>query len=468
MSEEKTNALLKDDIEQMQTDEDEDNISFKKKKKRYILKGLSSLLSCIINTFGYFSFWLMGNSIIYLISFRRHYNPNLTFSYGYFLVPIIYLSLCLTSPIGGIIEYIIGPRKTILLSYFILCISFLLLYFSKNIYYDYIIMFFIGLGLSVGISITKKNVVSFFINKKALINGITYLIPGFLCVFLNIINEKYILNPLSESPTIENLYYDKKIFLNFQKLIIFEIALLIFTCFLTLLLYFQNDPEDTIKFGFDETEGKNVIKRKETSTKSQQIKTAIYNARALRLFLMIFLFFPTINFINNTWRPIGLYYRINTYYLQLTTALYSFTGCIASIVFGLIGDKIKFRILFVFFSFCLIIISFCFPLSFKNDIFYISEVLIMAFILKGYNTIIEPHLIKVYGLKNYIEVGGIIRSSGGICEILSIILAFYLENYFYGDKNTIYRFMYIFSGICNIISLILGLFEGDEKFKYED
>ena len=92
----------------------------------------------------------------------------------------------------------------------------------------------------------------------------------------------------------------------------------------------------------------------------------------------------------------------------------------------------------------------------------------MAFILKGYNIIIDPHIIKVYGIKNYIEVGGIIRSSGGICEILSVIFAFYLENHFYGDKNTMYKFMYIFSGVSNIISLILGLFEGDEKFNYEN
>ena len=90
----------------------------------------------------------------------------------------------------------------------------------------------------------------------------------------------------------------------------------------------------------------------------------------------------------------------------------------------------------------------------------------MAFILKGYNTIFDPHIIKVYGIKNFIEIGGIIRSSGGICEILSIILAFYLENYISGDKTYIYKVMYIFSGICNIISLILGLFEEDEKFKY--
>ena len=462
-----SNDLLEDNMEQLETEE-EDSIPFKKKKKKYILKGVSSLLSCIINSFGYFSIWLLGNSIVYLISFRRHYNPNLNFSYGYFLIPIIYLTLSLTSPLGGIIEDCLGPRKTILLSYFILCISFSFIYFSKNIYIDYLSMVFIGLGLSVGISITKKNACSFFMNKKALINGITYLIPGFFCVFLNIINEKYILNPSSESPTIENLYYDKKIFLNFQKLIIFEIGLLIFTCFLTLFLYFQNDPKDTKKFGFHEKEEKNNIIKRATSSKATQIKTAIHNVRALRLFLMIFLFFPTINFINNTWRPIGLYYKVNTYYLQLCTALYSLAGCISSILFGLIGDKIQFRILFTLFSIFLNIISFCFPLTFKNDIFYISEVLIMAFILKGYNTIIDPHIIKVYGLKNYIEAGGIIRSSGGICEIMSVILAFYLENHFSGDKNYIYKYMYTFSGICNTISLILGLFEGDEKFNYEN
>ena len=104
-------------------------------------------------------------------------------------------------------------------------------------------MLFIGIGLSVGMNITKKNACSFFLVHKSFISGVIYLIPGFLCFFLNIINEKYILNPLSESPTIDNLYYDKKIFLNFQKLIIFEIGVLIVTFFLTLILYFQNVPK---------------------------------------------------------------------------------------------------------------------------------------------------------------------------------------------------------------------------------
>ena len=465
MSEENENDLLNDDVERMETEE-KDNTAFKKEKKIFILKGLCSLLACIINTFGYFSIWSLGNYIVYLISFRRYYNPYLTFSYGYFLIPIIYFTYSLTSSIGGTLEDSIGGRKSIVLSYFILCISFSGMYFSKSIYIDYVIMFFIGIGLSVGINITKKNACSFFLDNKSFITGIIYLIPGFLCFFLNIINEKYILNPLSESPTIENLYYDEKIFLNFQKLIIFEIALLIVTCFLTLILYFQNNPKETIKFGFN-SKNNNENKIKRTVSKLERIKKARNSKRAIRQFIMLFLFFPTINFINNTWRPIGIYYKIDTYYLQLTTALYSLTGCVASIIFSLIGDSISFRITFVFFSFCLTVVSFCYPLSFKNDIFYICEVLITIFILRGYNIIIDPHIIKIYGIEYMIEIGGFIKSSTGICEILCIIFVFYLENHFSGDKDSVYNFMYIFSGICSFISLILGIFETDKEFDYE-
>ena len=145
------------------------------------------------------------------------------------------LTLSILAPIGGIIEDQIGGKKTITLSAFILCISFTFMYFSRNILIDYLLMCLNGLGLAIGISISKKNVCSFFLDRKALINGIVYLIPGFLCAGLNIFNEKYILNPQSESPTIENIYYDKSIFLNFQTLIIFEIGILIITTILSIL-----------------------------------------------------------------------------------------------------------------------------------------------------------------------------------------------------------------------------------------
>ena len=144
--------------------------NIKSKRKIFILKGISSLFSCIIYTFGCYSFWTFGNSFVYLISFRRHYQPNLSFSYGYFLLPIMNITLALTSPIGGIILNKIGGKKTIFLSTLILFISLLSMYFSRSIFIDYIIMSQIGFGLAVGINITRKNVCSYFMNKKALID----------------------------------------------------------------------------------------------------------------------------------------------------------------------------------------------------------------------------------------------------------------------------------------------------------
>ena len=463
----KNEQLLNENIEQMETEED--NSIFLEKRKKFILKGLSSLLSSIIYIFGCFSLWTVGNSIVYLISFRRAYEPKLTFSYGYFLIPIMNFTLSLTSPIGGIIEDKIGGRKTIFLSTSIICISFTFMYFSRKIFIDYILMCLNGFGLAVGINITRKNVCSFFMNKKALVCGIINLIPGIFCAGLNIFNEKYILNPLSENPTVDGVYFEQKIFLNFQKLIIFEIGLLIVVCFLSLLFYFQNDPKETIKFGFGEKVQENKIKKNENKKTSSgiKIKKALFNIRAFKLFLMIFSFFPLINFINNAWWPIGIYYEIDIYYLQLMGALYSLTGCLSSIIFALIGDKIQFKILFIIFSIIISIVSFIFPISYKNSIIYILEVMTISFIYNGYNIIIDPHMMKIYGIDNYIKIGGVIRSSEGICEIMSIIFAFYLENHYIGKRTNIFKIFYIISGCLGLISVILGLSENEEKFNYD-
>ena len=469
MPKEKSDNLLDVNIEQMDTDDLENNKLYKEQKKKYILKGLSSIISCIIHTSGYYSIFILSHTVVYLISFRRHFNPNLTFSHGYFLFPIMNFSLSLTITVGGIIEKRIGGKKTIFLSSLILCVSFIIMYFSRNLFLDYVLMSFIGFGIAIGIKLSKRNACAYFMKRKALISGVVTLVPSFVSAGLAIFYEKYILNPLSENPTIEKLYYDQNIFLNFQKLILFEIGFLMVVCLLSLITFFKNDHEETIKFGFGE-KPKNYNTQKKDATdaisKKSQVNKALYSKRSLKLFLMIFLFFPSINFINNTWRPIGIYYKIRTNYLQIVGALCSITGCLSSIVFSLVGDKLQFRFIFCLFGILLTINSFIFPLSFHNEILFILEVLVVAFSLNGFNIIIDPHLMKVFGMENFVEICGVIRSSSGIAEIFSVILAFYLENYFTGSKDHAYKWMYFISGVSSFTSFVLSLFENDEKFNY--
>ena len=473
MIKDKADKLIDVNIEQMDTDDLENNKLYKEEKKKYIIKGLSSIISCIIHTCGYYSIFILSHTVVYLISFRRHFNPKLTFSHGYFLFPIMNFSLSLTIIVGGIIEKKIGGKKTIFLSSLILCLSFIMMYFSRNLFLDYILMSFIGFGIAIGIKLSKRNACAYFMKRKALISGIVTFVPSFASAGLAIFYEKYILNPLSESPTIENSYYDQKIFLNFQKLIIFEVVFLMIICFFSLITFFKNDPEETIKFGFGEksknTKNNNDVKKDESILKEKktQANKALYSKRSLKLFLMTFLLFPTINFIYNTWRPIGIYYKIKTNYLQLVGALFSITGCLSSIVFSLIGDKLQFRFIFCSLGIILTITSFVFPLSFHNGILFVLEVLAVAFSLNGFNIIIDPHLMKVFGMENFVEICGVIRSSSGIAEIFSVVLAFYLENYFTGSKDYAYKWMYFISGMTGFTSFVLGIFENDEKFNYK-
>jgi hypothetical protein len=153
----------------------------------------------------------------------------------------------------------------------------------------------IGFGISLGIKIPKKNAFSFFMNRRSLISGIAYLVPTFVNAGLSIINEKYILNPLGECPTIEKTYYDEKIFLNYQKLIIFQIGFLIIVYILSILTFFQNNPKETIKFGFGEkikgNGGREKQNKNENESKKLMFKKALFSKRTLKLFLMLFLFF---------------------------------------------------------------------------------------------------------------------------------------------------------------------------------
>ena len=166
MSKEKSENLIDVNIEPMETEDIENSKLYKEQKRKYIIKGLSSIISCIIHTCEYYSIFILSHSMIYLISFRRFYNLKLTFSHGYFLYPIMNFTLSLSISVGGIIEKKIGGKKTIFLSSLILCLSFLFMYFSRNLFIDYILMSFIGFGIAIGIKLNKRNACSYFMKKK--------------------------------------------------------------------------------------------------------------------------------------------------------------------------------------------------------------------------------------------------------------------------------------------------------------
>ena len=456
--------IREDKIEQMETDEQEEKYS-RKEKIIYILKGISSILASIIHTFGYSSIWSLGYTTIYLISFRRHYNQNLDFSYTYCFIPLMNLVFNLTAPLGGYFEDKYGPKKSIIFSNLFLCLPFFIMYFSRSIYLDFFLMMLNGFGTAIGFNVTKKNACSFFMNKKALICAIIYLFPNLFCFVLILYNEVFILN-YDKYPSIEKIYYDETIFINYQKLIFFEIGLLIFTCLITYVLYFQNDPKETAKFGFNEkiknenveknNEEEKVEKSKKRITKISLIKKILYNKRTISLIVMVFFFFPIINLINNT-------LRMDIHFYFIFGALYHIVGCISCILFGLIGDLIQFKYLFTFLSIISSLASFYYIKYFEGEFILFLELILVSFAYNGFNVIFDAHIMKIYGMENFIEAWGITRASAGISQIFGIILNFALAN-----NSPKYKIVYAIVEVFSIIALGFGLYEKEDKFDYNN
>jgi len=449
-------------IEQLETDDNDKPTT--KEKIIYILKGISSILSSMTSTFGHYSILALGYSGIYLISFRYHYNRNLSYKYLYCFVPLINLALYITAPFGGIISNRFGQKPTIFLSNLIICISLLFVYFSRSIYLDYILMYLIGFGIAISINITKINSCLYFINKKALILGIIYLIPNLLSGILIFYNEAIVINPDYDGPNINRTFFEEKIFIKFNNAITLEIKIIIITCLATLVLYFKNNPKDTKKLGYNEKlpnennnndESEKIEKNKRKTSKILLLKKVIHDKRTIRLILMVMLFFPTITLITNT-------LRMDDYMFFIYGAFYNLAGCISCLIFGLIGDCVRFKIVFIILSILLLLVPYTYIKWFENEFILVLEAMLISFVYNAFNIIFDSHIMKVYGIKNYNEMWGIIRSSRGISEILGIIL-----NVFLDYKNGIYKIIYGFAGCLSIISMGLSLYENEDKFNYE-
>ena len=301
-------------------------------------------------------------------------------------IPIINLAFSLISPISGIIEDNFGGKKTIFFSNFISCLSFSFLYYSRDIDVDYYLFFLNGVGIAIGFNIAKKNACSYFMNRKALICGIINLIPNILCFGMMFYNETDILNYPAVAPLIEGTFYTEKIYLNYQKLIISQIKIVAFTCLGSILLYFQNDPKETAKFGFNEKEKDNDnknLKKKKKLSKNKKILKAILSKRTLNLIVIGFLFFPTVNLITNMM-------RMDLYLHFLLGLLHNIVGCISLLIFTIIGDCFQFKILFFILSVLLSISSFIFIKFYDDNVFYLCISLIfVSFISNAFNVIFD-------------------------------------------------------------------------------
>ena len=193
-----------------------------------------------------------------------------------------------------------------------------------------------------------------------------------------------------------------------------------------------------------------------------QVKSAAKSFRVWRLFLMNVFSAPLNNFFTITWRPISIYKDMPTYKIQNVNSYISIIQMFTTPLFGYLSDKIPFRVMKVTLGIIDAIVGFLFYFSFKNVNFFIVLIILNSFSYFGMFALNEPHYMKVFGMKHFIEISGLIGLSGVIMGPICSLFAFFIEQNFKDNLDEVYKYMFIISSALSIVDICLSFFETDD------
>ena len=182
---------------------------------------------------------------------------------------------------------------------------------------------------------------------------------------------------------------------------------------------------------------------------------------------------PLGNFIMNIWRNIGIRKRIPTIYLQNIGTYSPFAMFSSAFIFSWLSDYIPFRYIVSLLSLCSSINGILFCFSLNNPTFFTIVLLANTFFGMGIFSVYEPHFLKVFGIKHYIELGGVISLPGVFMGPICTVFIFIFENIFADSINSQdgsdlpYYILFITSSILNIVSSTLSFFESEEEITAE-
>ena len=181
---------------------------FISKRKQTFKDGILTLIGNEFHRIGFGCLMVIHNLTTYLISYLRHYQDekSITLQYSYFIGPVMSITMGLFTPCVGIIENKIGLKLSLVLGGILNLWSSVILYFSKNYYFDLFAFFIssLGSGLSVLLS---RNLMGYFFHVRGKLSGILSVIGSLVSAGYNEIGEKWIVNPNSEEATVDKSYY---------------------------------------------------------------------------------------------------------------------------------------------------------------------------------------------------------------------------------------------------------------------
>ena len=467
--------------------------------KIYLIKGISSILSAILQQFSLFPLFMMSNIIPFMISYLYHLekesNPDHTSSIrqrdGYFIHPFMSFFMSIFCFFGGIIGHFLGPKLVILLGGILLALGDLLFTISENLILDFLINIFFGIGFAVSMTASVKNACKYFPKKRGLINALAGGFGGNLgSSTFNLIIKLYVSKGDYPRANDNNMYIKStaenyKIFFYMHAGISFGFGIL--SC---LLLFPYEKAINKGGNNFSEMiEQKNNIDRlpeninEEINRANKEIKKSNYKEDLKlilshsRIYYLLAIFLCT-SFLQGFILTVGFNFgtmehgknnnkKIGGDEMSIIFMLMSLISCFIGPIFGTIYDKLGFKKTMIILNIISVLNGSLIFLTVRlGVIFYGISIILNGCLNSGAFSMIFPYVSKIFGFNYAGELYGIVVLSVGISSIMSSSIYYIISKVIKTENDLSYLYIFIVGIIMNIISIVMTFYEKEEVFSF--
>ena len=139
---------------------------------------------------------------------------------------------------------------------------------------------------------------------------------------------------------------------------------------------------------------------------------------------------PLMSFLMNMWRPIAIRKGIPTIYQQNLNTIRPYVSCASTLIFSWLSDSVSFKYLYSSLSFINTFVGIFFYFTLNSPILFILILLLNTIASSGKMAITPPHYMKVFGLKYFIQLGGVIGLHRVIMSPLIYVFMYFFDQIF--------------------------------------
>ena len=441
---------------------DNSHSNFSKSKK---IKFIFSFIGTIIyGSSGIISLGISQFSV-YITSYFHHNNIPIDMQYGNLISPIIILSNSLSSPLGGFFEKKFGFYKTLIVCNIFIEIFILIFINQMNKYFSFILIILLGLVSGICMGIPGKNLFYYYPNKGGTLSS--FMVSSFiLCgITIGFIGEK-IMNPDKYTLKKGEQFYPLEISVNYIKFYKYFLYVNPFLLILSLLLIKKYDKKFDKLIEAEPQDKTNANLNKENY--KNNLKAVIKNKRIWLIIGMTTMTPFVINFSRNTFRVYGALVSMSGGVMQYSQLFIGFSTVFILPLWGIINDKYNYKIMIRMISIGCIIQTIIFSIFIKSNLIYLISIIFGSILGSGFTSTMNLHVLKVYGIKYSIEIGGIIGIFASTVNILNGIVSFIISKYYHtGEELQVaYRYIYLFGIAFCCLGFYFSLIEKEDKFVY--